>query len=1000
MTADQNVLSFKRLRVSYSDRIHGNFLRLPSAVASVLDSSNVPIHELGILLQPGDCHVGWDGHESTKPSIDGIPVVEINPILAAEYGVAEGQFVDIHVTRYEESRVATEVHVEPLTSDDWEIISSHVAFFQDEILFQTRLVATGSRLLCYLDQIVGRFLVKKVVPNLGAARISADTELIIAPRENEARNLNKVDREASNSAYSPLFRRTGYAYAASGKFQGPVIELAPADAEYCSKSSLAYVTLIRNPLEPSTLPDMVATHIAAHVVIGEDRQDNRARLSRDLWDLLGVQRACGERIRVALLTDSVSDAAEAVLILHSVKGSHLLTASQAPEVARELQEWILTDRLWIPRWGAVIELRSSNGSRVPYGRCSDWRWAKKALEQPTLSQAISQASSRLQPTSSPPRELIGLESFVSDLVAALSAPSGIGPHCHFVHGRKGMGKTAILMHIAEVLQEKHHRYVAYIDCSTLLDTSNVAKMKQMLLKQLAIAYWRSPSVLLFDNADFLFPSSKQATGAPAPTVAQPATKLAQVLVSGLPDNTRVVLTSERLDGLVSLFNTKHFIGRTWALEPPSRTARCSILKALLKERGVDPEIAEGELTVDTDGYSPADLSGLVDKLFHEVLTKDISDAPPELPVAASKAAVTAALSSYTPISLRGIKLMRDTGVRWDSIGALHGPKRLLLETLEWPSKYAPVFAQCPLRLRSGILLYGFPGCGKTLLASAVAQQCGLNFISIKGPEILNKYIGASEQSVRELFEKAQAAKPCVLFFDEFDSIAPKRGHDSTGVTDRVVNQLLTQMDGAEGLDGVYVLAATSRPDLIDPALLRPGRLDKSVLCNMPDENERLEILAAIINSANMNVEPGLDLKTIAKKSVGYSGADLQAVCYNAHLNAVHRDLEQKQSSRAADKSPQTKEYILVNGITPRIPELKAVSAKSAVEPSDTETETNIGPLINAQDLKTAMDEARHSLSTTERKRLQAVYDQFINARDGNLPTGEADNEIGSRTSLM
>lgn len=145
------------------------------------------------------------------------------------------------------------------------------------------------------------------------------------------------------------------------------------------------------------------------------------------------------------------------------------------------------------------------------------------------------------------------------------------------------------------------------------------------------------------------------------------------------------------------------------------------------------------------------------------------------------------------------------------------------------------------------------------MASAVAKECGLNFISVKGPEILNKYIGASEKSVRDLFERASAAKPCVLFFDEFDSIAPKRyicqslksvyttliqflrGHDSTGVTDRVVNQMLTQMDGAEGLDGVYVLAATSRPDLIDSALLRPGRLDKSLLCDMPDEGEREDV---------------------------------------------------------------------------------------------------------------------------------------------------------------
>lgn len=133
----------------------------------------------------------------------------------------------------------------------------------------------------------------------------------------------------------------------------------------------------------------------------------------------------------------------------------------------------------------------------------------------------------------------------------------------------------------------------------------------------------------------------------------------------------------------------------------------------------------------------------------------------------------AAQEAFTPISLRGISLQK-SDVRWADIGGLHDARQILRETLEWPTKYARIFAKCPLRLRSGLLLYGYPGCGKTLLASAVARETGLNFISVKGPEILNKYIGASEQSVRDLFERASAAKPCVLFFDEFDSIAPKR----------------------------------------------------------------------------------------------------------------------------------------------------------------------------------------------------------------------------------
>ncbi|KAI5804199.1 P-loop containing nucleoside triphosphate hydrolase protein [Peziza echinospora] len=302
----------------------------------------------------------------------------------------------------------------------------------------------------------------------------------------------------------------------------------------------------------------------------------------------------------------------------------------------------------------------------------------------------------------------------------------------------------------------------------------------------------------------------------------------------------------------------------------------------------------------TDGYMPGDLVLLVGRARHEAVVRVVDECKDDyaaLPntsfdLELKRTDFDKALKGFVPVGLRGVKL-QTSGVNWKDIGGLTETRKILLETLEWPTKYAPIFANCPLRLRSGLLLYGYPGCGKTLLASAIAGECGLNFISVKGPEILNKYIGASEKSVRDLFERASSAKPCVLFFDEFDSIAPKRGHDSTGVTDRVVNQMLTQMDGAEGLDGVYVLAATSRPDLIDPALLRPGRLDKSLLCDLPHLEDRLDILRAL-SAEKLAVDPTVSLLEIAKRTEGYSGADLQAVLYNAHLEAIHDVIEEEE----------------------------------------------------------------------------------------------------------
>jgi peroxin-1 len=369
-----------------------------------------------------------------------------------------------------------------------------------------------------------------------------------------------------------------------------------------------------------------------------------------------------------------------------------------------------------------------------------------------------------------------------------------------------------------------------------------------------------------------------------------------------------------------------------------------------------------------------------------------------------------------------------------------------LETLQYPTTYAPIFAQCPLRLRSGLLLYGYPGCGKTLLASAVAGECGLNFISVKGPEILNKYIGASEKSVRDLFDRAEAARPCVLFFDEFDSIAPKRGHDSTGVTDRVVNQLLTQMDGAEGLSGVYVLAATSRPDLIDPALLRPGRLDKSLICDLPDLDDRIDILRALGTKLKLSQEVLDNLPEIASRTDGYSGADLQALVYNAHLEAIHDVLgdheqngtgpakrgangmvttstkqfiqfrygedEERADSEARSKSGNNKAKLLAEkaAISAKLAEIKVAKKKAKAElrsgrggdgdGGQREEKEQQEVVIEWKHVEGSLKSTKASIGMQERKRLEMIYREFVVGRNGEMRSGEGNREVGGRVSLM
>jgi len=313
-----------------------------------------------------------------------------------------------------------------------------------------------------------------------------------------------------------------------------------------------------------------------------------------------------------------------------------------------------------------------------------------------------------------------------------------------------------------------------------------------------------------------------------------------------------------------------------------------------------------------------------------------------------------AQEEFIPVALKGVKLHKSS-VEWQDVGGLQEVRTILKQTLEWPTKYAFLFKSTPIRHRSGyfylkrspgnlslyflcsILLYGPSGCGKTLLACAIAKECSLNFISVKGPELLNKYIGASEQGVRDLFTRAASAAPAILFFDEFDAIAPRRfgilptlqliahlldfhrGHDNTGVTDRVVNQLLTQLDGVEAIEGVYVLAATrynlpslsftssflnqsySRPDLIDPALLRPGRLDKCLYVGIPSVEERSSILKALARKTFVSSDVNWD--ALASWTDGYTGADLQALLYNAQLESIHGALDGLRSAILHRTSP-------------------------------------------------------------------------------------------------
>jgi transitional endoplasmic reticulum ATPase len=249
-----------------------------------------------------------------------------------------------------------------------------------------------------------------------------------------------------------------------------------------------------------------------------------------------------------------------------------------------------------------------------------------------------------------------------------------------------------------------------------------------------------------------------------------------------------------------------------------------------------------------------------------------------------------ALKEIEPSALREVSIEIPM-VTWDDVGGLEHIKQQLKETIEWPLKHPEAFERLGIRPPTGVLLFGPPGTGKTLLAKAIANESKANFISVKGPEILSKWVGESEKAVREIFKKAKQAAPCIVFFDEIDAIAPHRGLGSeSNVIERVVNQMLTSIDGLESLDGVVVIGATNRPDMIDHGLLRNGRFDRLVQIPPPAEKERLKIFK--IHTKDIPLK-NVSIESFAKRTEGYSGADIEGVCREAGIMALREDINAK-----------------------------------------------------------------------------------------------------------
>ncbi|CAH9133056.1 unnamed protein product [Cuscuta epithymum] len=549
---------------------------------------------------------------------------------------------------------------------------------------------------------------------------------------------------------------------------------------------------------------------------------------------------------------------------------------------------------------------------------------------------------------------------ITRLTVLLSPTSGkrFSTHDHpfpghiLIHGPSGCGKTLLATVAAKFVEESEDimAHIVSVSCSKLV-LEKPSSLRQVLKRYISEAMECAPSVIIFDDFDSIV-STPSETG--SSQASSSSTELVQFFADIMDEyeEKRAIICGTGPVAFVasvqSLTNVPHTLSSSGRfdfhikLSAPAAAERGALLKHEIQKRSLH---CSNDVLMDVaskcDGYDAYDLEILADRSIHTAVGRILSNSS-SLSInekyTLTKDDFTHAMHEFLPVAMRDIsKPASDGRTGWEDVGGLNDICSSIKEMIELPSKFPDIFSQAPLRMRSNALLYGPPGCGKTHIVGAAAAACALRFISVKGPELLNKYIGASEQAVRDIFSKASAAAPCLLFFDEFDSIAPKRGHDNTGVTDRVVNQFLTELDGVEVLTGVFVFAATSRPDLLDAALLRPGRLDRLLFCDFPSPRERSDILRVL--SRKLPLASDVNLDAVADMTDGFSGADLQALLSDAQLEAVHEHL---------------------NG--------------------QTGTQPCKMPIIDDALLRRIALEAKPSVSDNEKLRLYDIYSQFLDSK--------------------
>jgi len=483
------------------------------------------------------------------------------------------------------------------------------------------------------------------------------------------------------------------------------------------------------------------------------------------------------------------------------------------------------------------------------------------------------------------RELVELPLRFPELwtTAGVNTPKGV-----LLYGPPGCGKTLI----ANALVEETGAHIVIINGPEIMARKG-GESEANLRQAFEEAQEKAPSIIFMDEIDSIAPKRDQAQGETEKRVVSQLLTLMDSLKGN--SNVMVIGATNRPNVIESALRRPGRFDRELEIVIPDEDGRHEILKIKTKDMQIEPDVDLFQIARDTHGYVGADLQQLTLEAALQCIRSNIGnfDVDSEDPVPedvlenlrVTNEHFNYALGVCDPSTLRDNKIeIPDT--KWADIGGLEETKRELQEMVRYPIEHRHLFERFGMQASRGVLFYGPPGCGKTLMAKAIANECGANFISVKGPELLNQWFGGSEANVRNLFEKARAASPCILFFDEMDSIARARGSSNGGsdTSDRVINQILSEIDGMGSGKTLFIIGATNRPDILDPGIMRPGRLDQLIYIPLPDRDSRISIFKA--NLRKSPIADGLGIEQLADATEGFSGADITEICQRAAKNAV------------------------------------------------------------------------------------------------------------------